>query len=560
MKKVIFLTDFFADSVLGGAELSTEVVIDYLISRGYDIHKVRCHEFSQDMLREKIVITNFANLSEYNKKLISLSSDYIIIERDQKYVRTRNLTAYTDFIAPKSEIINKEFYRNAKSVLCLTNKHTELTTINLELDNIVNIGSTQFSEKQLQMIESNITDEKNGKYAIVEGKLHEKAILFCQKNNIDYELITNREYPKLIKSLSKYTGLVFFSHHFESYCRLLVEAKILGLKILTDDRNGCTYEPWFKISQGKNLSKIIRENVVNSIDIIDNEISKLFEKTLGKVLFLATFNPGSTNISQLESLKKIGYSVHGYDYREDLQNTNSLLQNIVGLDVLLIAKGNTISNASILEFKKNNNCKAIYWFPDAICNYTAEMKTRAEVCDISIFDKKNVLELDNKESYHWVCEGFDDNVDYICDEEKEFDVSFIGDVSNWPHRQRMLANILDLKIVTDAYGTDHAKMVSKTKINLNVCTDDSASDRVYKVLAAGGFLLTDDWYGRELTGLVDGEDLVIYKNNKDLVDKIKFYLDNPDECNRISKNGNITVKKLNRLNWAKNIANHFSLS
>ena len=47
---------------------------------------------------------------------------------------------------------------------------------------------------------------------------------------------------------------------------------------------------------------------------------------------------------------------------------------------------------------------------------------------------------------------------------------------------------------------------------------------MYKILAAGGFLLTDDWYGRELTGLVDGEDLVIYNNISDLQEKIIYYL------------------------------------
>ena len=277
MKKIIFLTDFFADTVLGGAELSTEVTIDYLTVRGYAIQKVRCQDFNQNMIDEKLVITNFATLSEHNKKLITDNSNYIIIERDQKYVRTRNLTAYENFIAPKSEIINREFYKNALSVLCLTDKHTALTRENLDLENIYNLGSTQFSEEQLKMIESNITEHKNGKYAIVEGKLHEKAIKFCEKNNLDYELITRRDYPKLITAMSKYTGLVFFSHHFESFCRLLVEARILGLKVLTDNRSGCTYEPWFKISQGKNLSKIIRENVLNSIEIIDNKISELFE-------------------------------------------------------------------------------------------------------------------------------------------------------------------------------------------------------------------------------------------------------------------------------------------
>ena len=557
MKQVIFLADYFVDEVLGGAELSTDVVIQDLISRGFDIQKVKCREFNESLLDYPLVITNFSELSIYAKKIISLKGNYIIIERDQKFVKTRNLTAYKNFIAPKSEIVNKNFYRNAKSVLCLTSKHAELTKINLCLDNIVNIGSTQFSNEQIKMIESNISKDKNGKYAIVNGKLDMVAIEYCKQNNIEYDHFARMDYPSLIQKLSKYTGIVFFSHHFESFCRLLVEAKILGLKIITDNRSGCTYEPWFKISQGKKMSNILRKNVKKSIDIIEDKIRELFNSPK-KILFVAGFNEGSTNISQLEALKKLGYEVHSYHYRDDLENVNTVLQSITGFDILLIAKGNTISPQSIKRFKENNNCKTVYWFPDAKCNYTKEMKDKAEACDIVFFDKKNVLELDNRDNYHWVCEGFDSKVDFLHESiEQEIDISFIGDVANWPHRQKMLSGIQDLQIINNVYGTDHAKTVSKTKINLNVCTDDSASDRIYKILAAGGFLLTDDWYGRELTGLVDGKDLVIYKNREDLETKIKFYLNNPNDRIKISKNGYKTVQKLNRLNWAKNITNSF---
>lgn len=283
-KKIIFLADFFIEDTLGGAELSTEVTIDSLTERGYNIQKVRCQDFNQNMLGEKLVITNFATLSEYNRNLITNNSNYIIIERDQKYVKTRNLTAYENFIAPKSEIINREFYRNALSVLCLTSKHTELTTENLDLENIYNLGCTQFSEEQLKMIESNITEQKNGKYAIVNGKLDKFAVEYCEKNNIEYDHLPRMAYPELMKTLSKYMGIVFMSHHFESFCRLLVEAKILGLRIITDNRSGCTYESWFKSNSGLDMSNIIREKVENSIDIIEEKVEELFENSKNNVI------------------------------------------------------------------------------------------------------------------------------------------------------------------------------------------------------------------------------------------------------------------------------------
>tara|TARA_R110002074_G_scaffold398768_1_gene591040 strand:+ start:26 stop:901 length:876 start_codon:yes stop_codon:yes gene_type:complete len=276
-KKVIFLADFFIDDVLGGAELSTEVTIDYLIARGYDIQKVRCSDFNQNLTKEKLVITNFANLSEHHKNLITNNSNYIIIERDQKYVKNRNLTVYENFIAPKSEIVNREFYRMAQSVLCLTSKHTEITIENLDLENIHNLGSTQFSEEQLGMIESNITEQKNGKYAVVSGKLDTYAVEHCKNNNIEYDHIPRMGYSELMSTLSKYTGLVFMSHHFESFCRLLVEAKILGLKIVTDNRSGVTYEDWFKVNSGKQMSNLIRKNVKKSIDIVEEKIEELYD-------------------------------------------------------------------------------------------------------------------------------------------------------------------------------------------------------------------------------------------------------------------------------------------
>ena len=275
MKKVIFVADLFIEDFLGGAELSTEVLIEDLRARGLDIEKVRSRDFSPKYLNENLVISNFAGLSQYNIDNITSNSNYLIIERDQKYVKTRNLTYYENFIAPKSEIINRDFYKNAKSVLCLTSKHTELTKANLELENIYNLGCTHFSENQLKMIESEIKENKNGKYVVVNGKLDYKAVEYCKLSGLKYDHLERMEYPSLISTMSNYTGIVFMSHHFESFCRLLVEAKILGLKVITGNRSGCTYEPWFRKHSGKNMSNFIRKKVKESIDIVEEKIGEL---------------------------------------------------------------------------------------------------------------------------------------------------------------------------------------------------------------------------------------------------------------------------------------------
>ena len=145
----------------------------------------------------------------------------------------------------------------------------------LDLPNIVNLGCTQFSESQLAMIESNICETKNNKFAIVNGKLDMHAIEYCKANDIEYDHLPRMNYPDLMATLSKYSGLVFMSHHFESFCRLLVEAKILGLRIITDNRSGCTYESWFKENSGEDMVNLIRRKVQESVDIVELKIGEL---------------------------------------------------------------------------------------------------------------------------------------------------------------------------------------------------------------------------------------------------------------------------------------------
>ena len=270
-----------------------------------------------------------------------------------------------------------------------------------------------------------------------------------------------------------------------------------------------------------------------------------------KILFVGVFTEGSTNNSQRDCIRNLGHSVEEFSYRSE-KNINVKLQNKKDYDIVLIAKGNGLSEHTMKQLKKNNK-KIIYWFMDPAQTFTSEMAMKTYYSDKSFFDKPKALELAkkyNKKSYY-VCEGYDDSIDCLQNVEKKYDVTFIGDV--YGNRKNILENLKEVKIITSAYGLQHSIEVGKSKINLNICTDNCASDRVYKVLAAGGFLLSDDWEGRDLTGLVDGQDLVIYKDLKDLQEKIIYYLNNDNQRNIISKNGMNKIINLTRKEWANEI-------
>ena len=275
-KKVIYISDYFIDECPGGAEISDSVLIDFLRENKVSVQKIKCSNFNMHHA-DTYIISNFHRLSRKNKNfLIKESVDYIIIERDQKYVRSRNTAEYPNFIAPPSEVVNKDFYAAAKTVFCLTSKQMEIMKEHINLNNIKSLGCTQFSKEQMRILSENIDNEKNNKYAVVRGKRSDKAMAICNKNNLDFDVIENNDYKGFIQSLSKYHGIVFFSHAFESCCRLLIEARVLNLSIITDNRNGCTYEPWFKENKGRDLLDFLEKKTEETMmkvlkDITDHK-------------------------------------------------------------------------------------------------------------------------------------------------------------------------------------------------------------------------------------------------------------------------------------------------
>ena len=274
MKNLIYISDFFEAEVLGGAEISDGVLIDYLAKEGHNIKTVKSEKFDPTIHKaDTFIISNFVGLSGVNKNwFFSSGVNYIIIERDQKYVRSRNTAMYKDFAAPESEVVNQTFYRGAQKVFCLTNHSADLLLKHIDLTNVESLGCTQFSQEQFDYIRKMYKESKNGKWCIVPGKRSNKAMQLCEIQKIDYDYLKNCQWKELMETMSEYEGLVFFSHAVETCCRLVVEARMLGLKVKTDNRVGCTYEDWFDKYKGIELIDFLEKKVHSSLEIIEGQI------------------------------------------------------------------------------------------------------------------------------------------------------------------------------------------------------------------------------------------------------------------------------------------------
>ena len=95
------------------------------------------------------------------------------------------------------------------------------------------------------------------------------------------------------------------------------------------------------------------------------------------------------------------------------------------------------------------------------------------------------------------------------------------------------------------YWKEMPWVFANSKINLNMTIPNIKTGiplRVWDIMGAGGFVLTN--YQLELDMYFeDGKDLVTYSDNHDMLEKIKFYLENDSLRNEIAARGADKVRK-----------------
>lgn len=257
----IIVTDFYFSEINGGAEANAEALMDRFIDCDINITKTKSAHITVEFLksnRDKIFIfSNFIFLKEHCKNYAINNLKYFVYEQDHKYIKSRNPIKYVNFLAPKEERINIEFYKGAIKVLFLTKLSMEVFQKNTDLDNLLNLKSSVWRKKELEFLKEICDNEKNNKVAIMNSdnpiKRKQDCIETCRKNSWDYDLVSDRNFKNFLKKLSKYEKLLFLTGHLETCARIVVEAKMLNLKVITNKKLiGAASEEWYSLS-GKEL-------------------------------------------------------------------------------------------------------------------------------------------------------------------------------------------------------------------------------------------------------------------------------------------------------------------
>ena len=265
--KFVFIADAFANMIHGGGELNNQELIGLLKSQGHEVEEKLSHHVTITYLKSKkdwkFIISNFWNLNSAVIRELAeqpLKIDYCIYEHDHKYLESRNPAEYPNFKVPKSKIVNYKFYESAAAVICQSEFHADIVRLNLGLDNIISVGGNLWSEEILEKLKSYSLEEKEDRCSIMHSPIPHKntaaAIRYCKAKELPFGLVANSSYENFLHELTRNKTLVFFPQTPETLSRIVVEARMAGMKVVTNNLVGAAQESWFSL-KGPDLVDIM---------------------------------------------------------------------------------------------------------------------------------------------------------------------------------------------------------------------------------------------------------------------------------------------------------------
>jgi hypothetical protein len=269
MKKVL-ISDFTIKEIPhGGSEWVNQVLIEKFNLEFWYSNQVK--KFNPDYF---YVISN---ISLMNPVLINdiQNLNYIIIENDYKICDSRHPWRYKDNIIPNNERRNYNLYKNAKAVFVQTTDHLNVFLKNEVEANFINLKCSIWSDNDLHLLENllNNSQNKNGKYAVYYTnnwiKNTQGNLKYCNENKLPFFILKESKLrEEFLTNLSKCEGIVFYPLARETFCRLVVESKCLGLKVITSKNYGASLEEWFETHDGQGLIDFLKNQTENNLQTI----------------------------------------------------------------------------------------------------------------------------------------------------------------------------------------------------------------------------------------------------------------------------------------------------
>jgi spore maturation protein CgeB len=127
--------------------------------------------------------------------------------------------------------------------------------------------------------------------------------------------------------------------------------------------------------------------------------------------------------------------------------------------------------------------------------------------------------------------------------QKVSNIGFCGNITDRKFYLELLKKYFNIKTDIFVIGEDMVRAINSYKIHFNKNIGIDINYRNFETIGCRVALMTNynDQY-REL-GFLDGENCMIYKNEQELLEKVRLLIDNQDLLDKISNNGYVLSKE-----------------
>jgi glycosyltransferase involved in cell wall biosynthesis len=259
---IIFVSDMFAKDYIGGAELTSQALID---ACPFNIDCIMSKEVTLQLLEEGHqkywIFGNFVALNSELIPSIVANLNYSILEYDYKYCRYRSPEKHKfaemsdcDCHSSMQGKMISAFYYGSKSLWWMSvgqeDHYLRLFPFLSEKDSVVlsSVFDDNFFATVKILREKYKSSERKGWVVLGSSswiKGADQAVQWCKDNEKEYEVLWGLPYSEVLDKLAKAEGFVYLPQGMDTCPRMVIEAKMLGCELHLNDYVQHKDEVWF---------------------------------------------------------------------------------------------------------------------------------------------------------------------------------------------------------------------------------------------------------------------------------------------------------------------------
>ena len=263
MTKYLFVSDFFIDQYTGGAELTSEALIN---ANKEQVTKVKSSEITRSFILQNNNKTwIFGNFAFLNRDLLMVfiksNIKYFIVEYDFKFCKYRSpekhISAEKSCDCPEqiSGKLISLFFSKANKVFYMSENQKKIyeSKFSFLLEKGVVLSSI-FSDETLNRL-ATIDVPRDDKWLILKSdswiKGTDHCVAHANANNLKYRLVGNLSYDEMLDTLGRSRGLIFLPLGGDTCPRIVIEARLMGCELILNDNVLHKDEDWFNKTPDK---------------------------------------------------------------------------------------------------------------------------------------------------------------------------------------------------------------------------------------------------------------------------------------------------------------------